>query len=324
MMRKWLCQADVTARLRPIDPVLIKSGYATVDGADMVPVCTFRNGESKPTYYFPGTSLKGVLRSHLEKIARTLQPQSVCIPYFDPNKSIPIPVPSEAQSHGCGYRSRGNAKDPSAAAYSDSCAACRLFGSLKFGGRFSICDAYPVENHEPKIEQRNGVGIDRFTGGTVPGLLFDLQVLVGGLFETKIRIVNFELWQLAALNVLLADLSDELIQIGSGRSRGLGRVKGDVVSYRLTYVRAVNDVMGLHQLASPEDRQEYGLHDWELSPPIALTHATQRGLRHEYDLTANWSTSLQALVPAFEKFLQCHGGPKGKAGKSKETARAKG
>ena len=34
MLRKWLCQADVTIRLQPIDPILIKSGYATLDGPD--------------------------------------------------------------------------------------------------------------------------------------------------------------------------------------------------------------------------------------------------------------------------------------------------
>jgi CRISPR/Cas system CSM-associated protein Csm3 (group 7 of RAMP superfamily) len=75
MLRKWLCRADVKITIEPSDPVLIKSGYATMDGADMVPVSTFRNG--KPVYYFPGSSFKGVLRSHLERIARTLQPGKV-------------------------------------------------------------------------------------------------------------------------------------------------------------------------------------------------------------------------------------------------------
>ena len=101
MLRKWLCQADVKITIEPIDPVLIKSGHATMDGADMVPVSTFRDGKS--IYYFPGASLKGVLRSHLERIARTLQQGSVCIPYYDPKKSIPIPVESEKQSYGCGF-----------------------------------------------------------------------------------------------------------------------------------------------------------------------------------------------------------------------------
>ena len=160
MLRKWLCQADVNIEIEPVDPVLVKSGYTSLDGTDMAPVSTFLNG--RRVYYFPGTSLKGVLRSHFERIARTLQSGSVCIPYYDPKKNIRVPVEAEKESHGCSYRSSGE-NDVSSAAYADSCAACRLFGSLKFAGRFSIGDAYPLPDHEPIVESRNGVGIDRFT-----------------------------------------------------------------------------------------------------------------------------------------------------------------
>lgn len=306
MLRKWLCQADIKIIIEPVDPILIKSGYATIDGTDMVPVSTFKDGNK--VYYFPGTSLKGALRSHLERIARTLQSGSVCIPYYDPNKNITIPVATEQNSHGCGYRS---SRDTSSAAYADSCAACRLFGSLKFGGRFSISDAYPLSGHEREPELRNGVGIDRFTGGTVRGVLFDLQVLVGGEFEAKVRLINFELWQLAALNLLLLDMEDEIITIGSGRSRGLGRVRITVPSYCLTYVQTVNHLKGLYQLVTDKEQRAYRLHSWEPQNAIALPTPQARGLRQSYDLSANWSEILQPLLPAFEQFLQWHGGPQG-------------
>ncbi len=312
MLRKWLCQADVKIAIEPVDPVLIKSGYATRDGADMVPVSTFRNGER--VYYFPGTSLKGVLRSHLERIARTLQQGSVCIPYYDPKKDISIPVAAELHSHGCGFRSRGGRNGEAASAkYADSCATCRMFGSLKFGGRFSIGDAYPLRDYEPTLEARNAVGIDRFTGGSVSGALFDLQVLVGGKFEANLRLTNFELWQLAALNLLFADLQDEMITIGSGRSRGLGRVRGTVTSYFLTYVREGSHLEGLYQLATPEEQQAYRLHNWKPDNPIELSTPESHGLRQEYDLSSDWLQHLQPLVPAFEAFLRCHGGPQGQA-----------
>ena len=311
MLRKWLCQADVKIAIEPVDPVLIKSGYATMDGADMVPVSTFKDG--KRIYYFPGTSLKGVLRSHLERIARTLKQGSVCLPYYGPKKkNIAIPVAEEKNSHSCGYRSRdGKDDEPASVAYADSCAACRLFGSLKFGGRFSIGDAYPLDGHGPTLESRNGVGIDRFTGGTVPRVLFDLQVLVGGKFEASLRLTNFELWQLAALNLLLVDLKDEMITIGSGRSRGLGRVRSTVTSYRLTYVRTVEHLVGLCQLATSQEQHAYSLHGWTPPTPIDLPDAQSHGLRQQYDLKDDWSQTLQTLTPAFESFLQWHGGPQG-------------
>ena len=300
MLRKWLCQADVKITLKPVDPVLIKSGYATIDGADMVPVSTFKDG--KRVYYFPGSSLKGVLRSHLERIARTLHPGRVCIPYHDPDprRSIPIPVQSEEHSYGCGYVASGNT---TSSIYANSCAVCRMFGSLKFGGRFSIGDAYPSE--DPTPESRNGVGIDRFTGGTVSGVLFDLQVLVGGKFEAELRLTNFELWQLAALDLLLMDMKDAIITIGSGRSRGLGRVRCHVDSYVLTYVHTVSQLEGLHQLATPEEQCAYQLHDWLPPNPINLPASKGRGLRQQYDLSSNWSELLQELIPAFENFLVC-------------------
>ena len=307
MLRKWLCQADVKIVLEPVDPVLIKSGYATMDGPDMVPVSTWQNGEG--TYYLPGTSLKGVLRSQLERIARTLQPQSVCLPYYRKDDGS-VPVEEERQSFGCGFRSRGRS-DTSAEKYSDACVACRMFGSLKFGGRFSIGDALPMTGHSPVLELRNGVGIDRFTGGTHKGALYDLQVLVGGKFEADIRLRNFELWQLAALNLLLMDLADELITVGSGRSRGLGRVRGTVSRYQLTYVRQTDHLAGLYQLVTPEEQEAYGLHAWTPGTSIPLPEPGMRGLRRQHDVTGDWSDRFQILAPAVENFLEWHGGPRG-------------
>ena len=328
MLRKWLCQADVTIEIEPVDPILIKSGYATLDGADMVPVTTLRDGES--VYYFPGTSLKGVLRSHFERIARTLRTGSVCLPYyFDAGRQgSSIPVEEEKESFGCGYRSRGDGPDPASAAYADSCASCRTFGSLKFAGRFSIGDAYPLPDNRPTIESRNGVGIDRFTGGTVRGVLFDLQAVVGGRFKALIRLTNFELWQLAGLNLLLADLKDEMIAVGSGRSRGMGRIHADVASFRLSYLRTAQSqsllsLGGIGQLATPAEREAYALHDWSPEDPVELPEATVRGLRQEYVLDADWSARLQSLTPAFEAFLQWHGGPRGQVTeRSRQPARA--
>ena len=311
MLRKWLCQAEVAIAIEPVDPVLVKSGHATMDGADMVPVSTIRNGKS--TYYLPGTSLKGVLRSHFERIARTLRPGSVCLPYYDPRREIPVPVKAEEKSYGCGFRSRGQGADAASAAYADSCAACRLFGSLKFAGRFSIGDAYPLPDHQPVVEARNGVGIDRFTGGTVRGVLFDLQALVGGKFEANVRLTNFELWQLAGLKLLLDDLADELIAVGSGRSRGLGRVRAAVTSFRLTYLGRVQSAVGIGQLATPTEQNAYNLHDWTPDDPVELPTATVRALRQQYPLDTDWSQRLQGLVPAFEEFLRWHGGPRGQA-----------
>jgi CRISPR-associated RAMP protein (TIGR02581 family) len=305
MLRRWVCQADLEVEIESIDPVLIKSGYATLDGPDMVPVSTLHNG--KKTYYLPGTSLKGVFRSHFERIARTLAPGSVCIPYYQASKGYLPPVSAEGQSYGCGFREAADGRpDSSATGYMESCPACRLFGSLRFAGRLSFSDALPVEGKEPKTCQRTGVGIDRFTGGTVRGLLFDLLVLEGGTFRTSIRLVNFEQWQLAAVNLLLLDLQEEMIAVGSGRSRGLGRVRGKVTKYLLWYIRKSEHFAALWDFASPEERSVYGLADWQPPKPIPLPEGQQVGIRWKYDLTSDWQSRLEPLIPSLAYFLERH------------------
>jgi CRISPR-associated RAMP protein (TIGR02581 family) len=296
----------VSLAITPVDPILIKSGYATIDGPDMVPVVTHRNGEQ--TYYFPGTSLKGVLRSHLERIARSLVPGSVCVPYCNPDKKDHrpdrlIPVASEQQCIGCSYKGGEDAKKWSTAeTYRNQCAVCRMFGSLRFAGRFSIGDAYPKPDSPPVIESRNGVGIDRFTGGTVRGVLFDLKAVVGGCFEATLRLVNFEVWQLAALQILLTDLQDGLISIGSGRSRAMGGIRAEVERFELSYLRPTSHVVGLDALVSPEESKAYGLFVWQSPQEIPLPESTRAGLRQQCSLNERWK-DMAVLTPTVEDFL---------------------
>ncbi|NLA06721.1 MAG: CRISPR-associated protein, partial [Firmicutes bacterium] len=70
MLKRLVNEASFPFTIKNLGPLLIKSGYAEVSGYDMEPVQTYRNG--KLEYYIPGSSLKGVLRSHFERIARTI------------------------------------------------------------------------------------------------------------------------------------------------------------------------------------------------------------------------------------------------------------
>src|SRR5439155_3582615 len=91
----------------------------------------------------------------------------------------------------------------------------------------AIGDAYLVS--KATTEQRDGVGIDRLTGGASHGAKFELEVVSTGVsFETDIHVRNFEVWQLGMLFVVLQDMTDELVRIGSGRSRGLGQVTAQI------------------------------------------------------------------------------------------------
>ncbi|MFZ5570174.1 MAG: RAMP superfamily CRISPR-associated protein, partial [Thermodesulfobacteriota bacterium] len=84
MLKKMVNHALVDLNILPIDPMLIKSGQATVSGVDMSFVRTYMHG-TEPEPFIPGSSLKGVIRSYGEKICRSLKenPVPVCLPYLE-------------------------------------------------------------------------------------------------------------------------------------------------------------------------------------------------------------------------------------------------
>jgi CRISPR-associated RAMP protein (TIGR02581 family) len=246
MFKKLINECRVVLRVTAVDPLLVRSGSANVSGPDMAFVLTYRNGRPEP--YLPGSSLKGVIRSHAERIARTLKSPSACEPFWNEDIKKEAPKnPTRAETMWCGERFKMREKHykekiTNAIAYRNSCPACRLFGSTYFAGRFGVSDAYLVEeskNRRP--QQRDGVGIDRFTGGASKSAKFELEVLSDVTFQCTLLVRNYELWQLGWLAYVIQDFNDSLIFIGSGKSRGLGRVKGTVESVTVSYIVADAD-----------------------------------------------------------------------------------
>src|SRR5437764_11796102 len=79
MLKKLMNEAYFTLRITTVGPLLIRSGRATISGPDMTPVLTFRNGRQE--VFLPGSSLKGVFRSHSEKVVCSLKSRVVCYPF---------------------------------------------------------------------------------------------------------------------------------------------------------------------------------------------------------------------------------------------------
>jgi CRISPR-associated RAMP protein (TIGR02581 family) len=231
MLKKIVNEARFTLRITTTGPILIRSGHASISGPDMTPVLTYRNGRQE--VFLPGSSLKGVFRSHLEKIICSLKSQVVCYPFSGvEEKEADLKQRRRDYRDSCGAtfeKEKKSTKDAKRLEewtdliYAESCPACRLFGSTGFIGRVSIGDAHLVSTEIKEL--RDGVGIDRLTGGASHGAKFELEVVSTGVaFETDVYLRNFEIWQLGMLFIVLQDLEDGLIRIGSGRSRGLGGV----------------------------------------------------------------------------------------------------
>jgi CRISPR-associated RAMP protein (TIGR02581 family) len=306
MLKKNLNYAVAELTISPLDPLLIKSGQSTVSGVDMAFVQTYRRGD-KPEPFIPGSSLKGVVRSYAEKICRSLRdnPVPVCLPYLERGNENE----NERNQASCGSRIKNHLRVldrkelPSSHIYRISCPICRMFGSHYFIGRTRTSDAYIVNGY--KLEDRDGVAIDRFSGGAASRAKYDLQVLVSGDFHTRIEIQNFELWQLGLLGLVLRDMEEGLIRIGMGTSRGLGRIKSTVRNFEVGYWGKKPDkLIGIESICSDDERKMYGFFK-EKNDPCQLNAHLQKGLRYEYNITENWKDCLEGAVRDFNDYIMC-------------------
>src|SRR5437016_13395168 len=132
MLKALVNEARLRLDITTQGPLLIKTGYATVIGADMAPVQTYRNGQQE--VYLPGSSLKGIFRSHIEKVINSIQPKVACNPLSRPNDRD---VRDDRQLYRLSCGNSFSAETPQHKVYANSCPACRLFGSTSFGSRIA-------------------------------------------------------------------------------------------------------------------------------------------------------------------------------------------
>jgi CRISPR/Cas system CSM-associated protein Csm3 (group 7 of RAMP superfamily) len=284
MHKRLLNNARLGIVLRPRGPILVKSGIETPDptrpGMEFVRTRHPLHGDM---VYLPGTSLKGAIRSHAERILHGLT-VGVCDP-LDGNDRCRKPKPI----------SRGEPVT-SAQVFRAQCATCRTFGSLQLSGRVSLLDGYPYSGGDDddeavrtvaatnETETRWQVGVDRKTGQAQGGALFDLEVVVKGAFHTEVRLHNFQLWQLGLVAAVLRDMDDGDVPIGFGKARGLGQVAVDLTSLRFDSVsRGSGRLLGTAELCREDERQDYDLHSEDAvdCPAGVSADATWRGTRFE-------------------------------------------
>ncbi len=296
MLKKLVNECKFTLDITTEGPLLVKSGYATPHGPDMTPVLTYRNGQEQ--VFIPGSSLKGVFRSHTEKVIRSVNERFVCVPYDDTF---------------CGKkfqdRKDGGKDIKNEVVYQQSCPACRLFGSTFFIGRVSVGDAYltSAEGVSQYTEKRDGVGIDRFSGGAAKGALFNLMVVSAGVsFQTEIYLRNFEIWQLGALMLIMQDMEDELIRVGSGRSRGMGHIKGTVEQVNIQYLsmnvagKNANEIWGLGKFLNGDN--SYGTQPDDILTLATAPDGQNKGIRMIQEFSADSLNELK--TSAMTHFMQ--------------------
>ena len=206
------CTIDLT--LIPDGPILIKSGKEGADPTkpDMEFVETYHAGGK--SIYLPGSSLKGAIRAHAERIVRTVGTDK------RPTNGDTLWASNPLNRDELKYLdSISDSQD----IYRLSSFTDQMFGNTSIASRVRIQDAHPIDKKQLKIQERNGVAIDRVFGSVAVGP-FNYQVCTAGEFGTKIHLKNFSLAQLGLIGLVLRDLNDGWFGIGFAKSRGLGTV----------------------------------------------------------------------------------------------------
>jgi CRISPR-associated protein Csm3 len=186
----------------------------------------------------PGSSIKGVLRSEVERILRTLHSQQKKIdgkPIHACDSSTPCldRDKREALKEKCTKKGKLNDEEFAREIFSVLCTSCELFGSGDSASHVMIKDM-SLRSGKIKTEIRDGVAIDRDTGTAKQGQLFNFEVVPAGaefIFEAILE--NVEEWQVGLFGIVLKLWERGEIAIGGKTSIGMGFGKLKDISVKI-------------------------------------------------------------------------------------------
>lgn len=227
----------ITAELGMERPLHIGKGASLEPVGTDLPVVKTREGLP----YIPGSSIKGVLRSELERMLKTLDSQKIklkgnkqiwacnifeerekCIPQrkgANPDRRSKKELEEESKENG-----KINEEKFTQKIIENSCTACSLFGSTEIASRIYFKDTFLSDKSTHiKTEIRDGVAIDRDTGTAKKGAKFDYEIVPSGSrFKFEAILENVEPWEVGLLGLVLKSWERGEIAIGGKTSAGLG------------------------------------------------------------------------------------------------------
>jgi len=209
---------------------------AGLSGFDHAPLLKKMGDWTQPV--LPGSSLRGVLRSQAERIARTLSTQQALDmdapkQYFLDHCPACDPLRQRKPQHSAGMalescdsllRHAAHISENDEISPEKLCLACQLFGSTRRGSRFVVEDA-PFAGNDPVYKMLDFLAVDRFTGGGAEHLKFDALVLWKPAFKVHLRLENPDPWELGWLTLVLRDLAEGWLRVGFGAAKGFGQVE---------------------------------------------------------------------------------------------------
>jgi CRISPR-associated RAMP protein (TIGR02581 family) len=177
--------------------------------------------------FIPGSSIKGVIRSQLERVLRSLDTRTTLLWACDPlsNPCVSNTDKTNLVKELKDVPDENREKDFSQKIWDKSCTVCRLFGSPWLASRIAFRDARLAESTELLriTEIRDGVGIDRDRGAAKEGLKYDFEVVSpDAQFVISIIAENVEHWEIGLLLAILRPWQEGYMPIGGKSTRGPG------------------------------------------------------------------------------------------------------
>ncbi len=185
--------------------------------------------------FLPGSSLRGALRSTVERMTKTLAPgKNLCALFSDSAKGCMTASTSEEQEAAL------------KAGTLHFCEFCQFFGSTGIASRLKISDALQTSAAPKEPVRRDGVGIDRDTETASDGIKYDFEVLERLVeFSFTIQLENATSTDFALLYLMLKEMEFGF-EVGGKRSRGLGRLR--LEKYEVSFFdNSADPVYGLRQ-----------------------------------------------------------------------------
>ena len=228
----------IQADLRAVTALRIgaASDDAAQPAASDLPILVDANGAP----YIPGSSLRGALRSHLERFVRSVermagQGKGACFP-TEENALCVTAKDLNGTDGSSGWRQqvRGRSDGELWLAnqiWDNSCRVCQAFGSPWLASRVRISDLALTIDEPVPVLRRDGVAIHR-EKETVQHK-YDFETLPPNTaFALYIVAENLTMAERGLLWLGLRELQDGNILLGGFKGRGLGRVTLDKLTIK--------------------------------------------------------------------------------------------
>ena len=226
---------EIQGRLELKTPLRVGAGGG--DDLGLADIAVVKDALGRP--YIPGSSFKGVLRSYVESILRTIDEGLACLCVTD-QENHTCPTTRSRRVREGQDRSDYDALlqdtfhgDEDAMYLDGTCRVCQVFGSHGLAAKVIIPDLGLSDEWYGPYQVRHGVSIDRDTETAAEGRLYTGEAVPAGIhFDCEVIVENGSPADQGLVLLGLRAFEQGTVTLGGGSTRGLGQVKLEITACR--------------------------------------------------------------------------------------------